>query len=381
MKGNYRSEDYSAVLERFRHYTQRNNLITILCAHQKKYNSQDEEPTIYNIFGSVSFGNKADNVISIRQIEPLKTEVKALKIRHNYREGKKGESAYFLYNPLNERFTPIEKDEINDCDFADIALRTQIFNEVANKAENDHLFEPQEPKNQQIDTNKAEQQKELETQNKAFLNDTKVSLYNRFQYVQDVTLSQALNMGKDYVKQIERCRTLKSQNNENEYKEEKRKLPSFTATATFQGERKAVNLTKYNSLAVIDIDNVEDVEKAKEDVSKLPFIIYAAKSVGGKGLFCLIRVDGDISDYIKHWYALKDDFANIGLKVDESCKDVSRLRFVSYDENPYINYHATIYRRKKEIQIKTPSTLSLGKNDNENKLTARDKKILDIKEL
>lgn len=375
MNNNYRSEDYSAVLERFRHYTQRNNLITILCAHQKKYNTNDEEPTIYNIFGSVSFGNKADNVISIRQIEPLKTEVKALKIRHNYREGKKGESAYFLYNPLNERFTPIEKDKVNDCDFAEIALRTEVFKEVANKAENDHLFEPQQPINKGIDNIKAEEQKTLETQNKAFLERTKVSVYNDFKYVQDVTLKDALTMGKEHIEHIDHCRQLKSQGEENEYKELKRQLPSFTTCGTFTTERKADKVIHYNNMCTIDLDDLEDVEKAKADVTKLPFVLYAAKSVGGKGLFCLIRVDGDISDYLKHWYALKDDFANIGYKVDESCKDVSRLRFVSHDENPYINYKATIYRRKKEIQIKTPST-HCQLNGNENKLTPKEQQVL-----
>lgn len=373
MKGNYRSEDYSAVLERFRHYTQRNNLITILCAHQKKYNASDEEPTIYNIFGSVSFGNKADNVISIRQIGDLKTEVKALKVRHNFAEGKKGESAYFLFNPLNERFTPIEKYKVNDCDFAEIALRTEVFKEVANKTENGTLFEPQQPINKGIDTNKAEEQK---TQNKAFLNDTKVSVYNDFTYVQDITLWDALTMGKDHIKHIDHCRELKARGEENEYKEEKRKLPSFTATATYSGERKTYNMTNYNALCVVDLDDLEDVEKAKEDVYKLPFVIYAAKSVGGKGLFCIVRLDGSKDEYIKHWYALKDDFANIGYKVDESCKDVSRLRFVSYDENPYINYKATIYTRKKEIQIKTPSTHCHLLNGNENKLTPKEQKTL-----
>jgi hypothetical protein len=114
-------------------------------------------------------------------------------------------------------------------------------------------------------------------------------------------------------------------------------------------------MTNYNALCVVDLDNVEDVEKAKEDVKKLPFVLYCAKSVGGKGLFCLIRVIGSKDEYLKHWYALKDDFEGIGYKVDESCKDLSRLRFVSYDTEPYINYQAQVYNKKKVCVI--PSNL------------------------
>ena len=91
MGGNYKSEDYAVVLERFRQFGKQRNIITILAAHQRKL-EDNEEPTINKIFGSVSFGNKADNVISIQQVRPLVTKVKALKIRHNFAEGMKGKS-------------------------------------------------------------------------------------------------------------------------------------------------------------------------------------------------------------------------------------------------------------------------------------------------
>lgn len=386
MGGNYKSEDYAVVLERIRQFGKQRNLITILAAHQRKL-EVDEEPTINKIFGSVSFGNKADNIISIQQVKPLITKVKALKIRHNFAEGMKGKSAHFAFNPIDEQYTPIDEKEVNDFDFGKFALteraktdtmqiQKEVFIEIASKAENDESFANfalQQPINKGIDTNKAEEQKELENANKAFFHDTKVSVYNRFEYVQDVTLKDALTMGKDHIKHIDHCRQLKNQGHEKEYKEEKRKLPSYTATATYCGERKAENMTNYNALCVVDLDDLEDVEKAKADVTKLPFVLYAAKSVGGKGLFCIVRLDGSKDDYLKHWYALKDDFQNIGYPIDESCKDVSRLRFVSYDENPYINYQATIYTAKKEIQ----STISFPQGNETHKLTPREQKIFD----
>ena len=388
MSGNFRSEDYANVLERMRKYTQRNNIITILAAHQRKPLQEGEEPTINGIFGSISFANKADNIIGISQLrnedkQPI-TKVATLKIRHNFREGAKGETAYFGFVPINEHFTPIDEKDINDFDWGKYALnekaknevlelQKQVFEMVAGRQE--MAQESTQP--QQIDNTKAEQTKALENANKAFLERTKVSVYNNFKYVQDVTLKEALNMGNDHVEHISKCRTLKNQGHEKEYKEEKRKLPSFTTTATYKGERIEENRTSYNGLAVIDLDNLQDVEKAKEDVKQLPFVLYSSKSVGGKGLFCVVRLNGGKDDYLKHWYAIKDDFQNIGYPIDESCKDISRLRFISYDTEPYINYHAEVYTRKKEIQPHTPPTFPL-RNGNETKakgLTPRERKI------
>lgn len=395
MNNNYRSEDYANVLERIRQYTKDKNIITILAAHQRKPLAEGEEPTIFGIFGSISFANKADNVIGISQIKqdnPQKTpitKVTTLKIRHNFTEGRKGETAYFGFIPINEHFEPLNETEINDFDWGNYAL--QVPNE---KAKNEVLelqkqvFEivtgaqemaQESTQPQPIDNIKAEQTKALETQNKAFFHDTKVSVYNRFEYDKDITLSDALTMGNDYAKIISKCRELKSQgeSKENEYKELKRQLPSFTTCGTFTTERKADKVIHYNNMCTIDLDDLEDVEKAKADVSKLPFVLYCAKSVGGKGLFCLVRLDGTLDDYLKHWFALQDDFQNIGYPIDESCKDISRLRFISYDTEPYINYMAEVYTKKKEIPT-TFHTLPLTQNGNETKgLTPKERQIFD----
>ena len=333
MQGNYKSEDYASVLEKIRQYTKAKDIITILSAHQKKLTSDNDEPSIANIFGSVSFGNKADNIISVRQLKEGVTQVKTLKVRHNILEGVKGRSAFFSFTPSNERFEPISEEQANDYTFEEYALQAHEKQEMGNHT----TIDP----------------KTLENENKAYFEQTKVSLYDNFKYSKDVSLSDALILGLSHKNLIDNCRLLKSQGKENEYRDEKKKLPSYTATATYKGERKEVNMTNYNALCVVDLDNVEDVEKAKEDVKKLPFVLYCAKSVGGKGLFCLIRVNGSKDEYLKHWYALKDDFEGIGYKVDESCKDVSRLRFISYDEKPYINYQAQVYTKKKII---IPST-------------------------
>jgi len=190
--------------------------------------------------------------------------------------------------------------------------------------------------------------KTLENENKAYLMETKVSLYEYFMYKNDISLNDALNLGANkYDKEITKARILKNYDHEKEYKEFKKTLPMFTACCTYRGQRAKENIVNYNGLCCIDIDHLQDVQKAKADIKTLPFVLYAAKSISGKGLFCLIRLSGKMEDYKAQFEALKEDFKNLGYAIDESCKDVSRLRIISKDTEPYINYQATQYNKKK----------------------------------
>ena len=175
MQGNYKSEDYASVLEKIRQYTKAKDIITILSAHQKKLTSDNDEPSVANIFGSVSFGNKADNIISVKQLKEGVTQVKSLKIRHNILEGVRGRSAYFSFTPSNERFEPISEEQAHDYTFEEFALQAHAKQDVG------------------ISTTK--DTKELENENKAYLSQTKVSLYDNFKYKNDISLNGALLLG------------------------------------------------------------------------------------------------------------------------------------------------------------------------------------------
>lgn len=43
------------------------------------------------------------------------------------------------------------------------------------------------------------------------------------------------------------------------------------------------------------------------------------------------------------YYALERDFKDLGITIDPSYTDISRLRFQSYDPNPYVNPEAIVY--------------------------------------
>lgn len=343
MQGSFRSEDYAQLLERIRHYTQVNNILTIIAAHQKKLND-GEEPTINNIFGSVSFGNKADFIFSIQNIEDV-TRIKTLKIRHNFAEGIKNQVVTFRFNPKNEHFTPTNSTD-NDLPFGKEETITE---------------------SQLIDDN----------QN--FMFETKLSLYEGFEYSKDISLNDAILYGLQYRQQIDRLRALDKVKDEKEFKAIKKKLPCFTTAGNFNVVRDKDMIKKYSQMAVIDIDNLEDIDKAKEKVKQNPYVLYCAKSCSGRGLYCIVRLSGNLYEYSEQLKALFREFEILGFgdNLDYNCKDITRLRFVSYDERPYQNLRAKIFTKKIPIPTKQSNEQINADLSQTKELSKKDKQTLE----
>lgn len=82
----------------------------------------------------------------------------------------------------------------------------------------------------------------------------------------------------------------------------------------------------------------------KELIKGVPYVAYCGHSVGGDGYFAIIPISNP-KCHKGHFLSLERAFARCGIKIDTSCKDVSRKRFVSYDDEPYINLGAVTYDR------------------------------------
>jgi hypothetical protein len=66
-------------------------------------------------------------------------------------------------------------------------------------------------------------------------------------------------------------------------------------------------------------------------------VAYAGLSVSGKGVFAIIETDNtDVRRHSELVEWIGNLLTTAGLQYDRSCKDVSRLRFVSKDVNAYI---------------------------------------------
>lgn len=169
----------------------------------------------------------------------------------------------------------------------------------------------------------------------------------------------------------------------NDYKEQKRKcIPCCTVGAVCTPTRTNDNATP-NGLLCIDIDGeknpqITDMDYFKIQVSVLPFVAYCARSIGGNGVYIILGIThpDKFSDVYKQ---LEIDFAKCGVTLDPSCKNISRARFMSYDEHPYINRHALPYKGL-YVQPKKIPHLNVGAaSDTERKVAQYVERIKDAR--
>lgn len=138
----------------------------------------------------------------------------------------------------------------------------------------------------------------------------------------------------------------------------KAQLPACTPSGLFT-KRTNADLIRHSGLMQVDIDwkdnmHIGNYEKLKVQLSNIPNVAFCGKSVSGTGFFLLVPIH-DPKRHREHFNALRIAFRQLGINIDESCKDVVRLRGYSYDDSPYINHYA--------------ETFYLVENDNENKAT------------
>ena len=161
-----------------------------------------------------------------------------------------------------------------------------------------------------------------------------------------MTLREFLELGRYYQSDIARIRSILDKSERDRLKT--RILPCGSLSAQMKTRSRFAKdeqkILKYNSLIVLDFDGLENVERAKEELSKLPFFWYIGLSVSGTGLFGIVPIGTD--DWRQHkiyFKALKEELAGYGFKVDESCSDVGRVRVISYDEHPFYNEKCSVF--------------------------------------
>jgi RecA-family ATPase len=128
----------------------------------------------------------------------------------------------------------------------------------------------------------------------------------------------------------------------------KKTLPAFTISATFKERRKKENIESYSGLIHLDYDKVENIEILKDIVIKIPYTFSAFVSPSGKGIKVIINTDAILENHTETFNALRSYYDGIiGFESDRAVKDVTRLCFVSYDPNLYLNENSKIFHLTK----------------------------------
>ena len=137
----------------------------------------------------------------------------------------------------------------------------------------------------------------------------------------------------------------------------KKLLPAITPSGLFS-YRKAESLIKHSGFMQIDIDfadntHITNYDSIKTELSKIKNIAYLGLSVSGTGYWGLIPI-AHPEKHAEHFEALSNQLKQYGIIIDQSCKDVSRLRIYSCDNEAYFNHEAETFKllEDKSKQIK-----------------------------
>lgn len=154
---------------------------------------------------------------------------------------------------------------------------------------------------------------------------------------------------------ISRILDLRAETDENRKKAIKLSLPMATVSGWFAPSRKIEHLQRHSGFICLDIDGKDNPEWTTDDMKQMlslrDDVAYAALSVGGKGVFALLPLAYP-QRHKEHFEALKQELnVDYNVKIDNSCGDVTRLRVLSYDPEPYINENAVQYE---EIEVFNP---------------------------
>lgn len=144
----------------------------------------------------------------------------------------------------------------------------------------------------------------------------------------------------------------------------KKLVPAVTISGVFS-QRKVEKLVEHSNIICLDIDAKDQITQVDIDQIKSdPYTLAVHKSLGGLGFAVFIKIDG--SRHLDSYLGLeKYYFVNYSIVLDKSCKDISRLRFVSYDPDLFINEKSKIFKKyllKKEIVRNTTKQI-LVKSD------------------
>lgn len=145
---------------------------------------------------------------------------------------------------------------------------------------------------------------------------------------------------KKYWAKVEKIRTTRD---EKRKKYLKSQLPAITPSGIFS-KRDSESLLKHSGFIQFDIDfkdntHISNYGELKQQISNIKEVAYCGLSVSGKGYWGLIPIS-DPTKHQQHFEALILNFKNLGITIDKSCKDVSRLRGYSFDDEAYFNHSA-----------------------------------------
>ena len=137
--------------------------------------------------------------------------------------------------------------------------------------------------------------------------------------------------------------------NPQKYQEIKEDTAFIMASCVMNTGRKIKdNIKEENGVICIDIDcdiHDQQIHDIQNDVHTL----CVHRSFGGDGICVFIKIKKNA--FLECFHALADYFYNTyGLSIDQSCKNVNRFRYISFDPEIYVNQDSKTWLKIKSIK-------------------------------
>lgn len=311
--------DYiSKFLDRLLRLTKKYNVLTLLVAHPKKM-ADGIIPSPYDISDSAHFFNKSDYCITIHANKAkYSTIIKVDKVKYKHL-GSCGQIELY-YDDLSGNF--FYDDRFNERKYTHVTFDMLNANtcNISNK-----LLDIE------VDT---------------------------FSCIADVIpkpkkLIDILTLNDD-TKANDIINKIRNEKDENKQKELKKMLPNYCINATFNNSRKKDNVKEITGLLYIDIDakdNKDIINDVPNILRNISNVLFFKKSCRGLGYTAIIPYNKKM-DIESVWQIIEKDFANLGVTIDKSTKNVDRVTFYSYDLDYYLNEHVEIYNKYINAPVK-----------------------------
>ena len=155
---------------------------------------------------------------------------------------------------------------------------------------------------------------------------------------------------------------------EKEWKQAKVMLPCFTASGTFR-QRNNNSLLTHSGIIQGDIDGKDNLGKLLEEMRAVvatdPTVIAHWASPSGDGIKFFSRTSPDLAKHLGSFLSIEKHYADQGIKIDPSCKDVSRACFISCDPD-------AVFRPYEEAQEVEPIASPSAEPELEREIEPRD---------
>jgi hypothetical protein len=151
----------------------------------------------------------------------------------------------------------------------------------------------------------------------------------------------------------------------------KRDLVAFTASGTFGRQRKPKFLTTYSQIINLDFDHIPVSELANlvVKINECPYTLASFISPRGEGVKVFIKVNSNEEQHASAYNQVATFYKELsGYDFDPKCKDITRLCFVSFDPNTYINENCNVF----DVEEEATSIINIAVQQVINKLPKED---------